>query len=79
MENEGPALAMASEVLSFKCDVLSFKCNDGGHPGCDWIVTGENEDLLIFQIEMHAQNNHNLVIDAGGKEKIRSAITRGLA
>jgi predicted small metal-binding protein len=70
MENEGPAVAMASEVLS-------FKCNDGGHPGCDWIVMGENEDLLIFQIEMHTQNNHNLVIDEGGKENIRNAITRG--
>ena len=50
-------------------EVLSFKCNDGGHSGCDWIVTGENEDLLIFQIEMHAQNNHNLAIDEGGKKR----------
>lgn len=69
MENHGPAIAAASEVLC-------FKCSHGGLPGCEWVVTGENEELLIFQIEMHAQNSHNLVIDGGGKDKIRAAITR---
>jgi predicted small metal-binding protein len=69
MENQGAAIATANEVFS-------FKCSHGGLPGCDWVVTGDNEELLIFQIEMHAQNNHNLVIDEAGKEKIRASITR---
>ena len=61
-----------------KCFPLS--AITAGHPGCDWIVTGEeNEDLLIFQIEMHAQNSHNLVIDEGGKEKIRKLDHAGSA
>ena len=34
-----------------------------------WTVTGDNEDLLIFKIEIAAQNSHNLVIDAGGKSE----------
>jgi predicted small metal-binding protein len=59
-------------------EVLSFTCG-GGHPGCEWTVTGDNEDLLIFKIEIHAQNSHNLVIEAGGKEKIRASIKRRVA
>jgi predicted small metal-binding protein len=69
MENQGHATATENEVLV-------FKCSDGGLPSCAWTVSGDNEDLLIFQIEIHAQNSHNLVIDAGGKEKIRRAIIR---
>jgi predicted small metal-binding protein len=69
MENQGHATATENEILV-------FKCSDGGLPSCDWTVSGDNEDLLIFQIEIHAQNSHNLVIDAGGKEKIRRAIIR---
>jgi predicted small metal-binding protein len=72
MENQDQAVATANEVLT-------FRCSDGGHPGCDWTLSGDNEDLLIFQIEIHAQNSHNLVIDAGGKEKIHTSIKRQAA
>jgi predicted small metal-binding protein len=72
MENQGQAVATESEVFT-------FRCGDGGHPGCEWTVSGDNEDLLIFQIEIHAQNSHNLVIDASGKEKIHASIKRQAA
>ena len=36
----------------------------------------DTEELLFVQIEQHALNHHNLIVEGEGKEKIRSAITR---
>ena len=69
MENKDLATVTENEVFE-------FKCSEGGVPRCDWTMSGENVELLLFQVEMHAQNFHNLVIDEAGKEKIRSLITR---
>jgi predicted small metal-binding protein len=69
MENQGQAVATQSNVFT-------FRCSEGGIKSCEWTVSGDNEDLLIFQIEIHAQNTHNLVIDGGGKEKIKACIKR---
>jgi predicted small metal-binding protein len=68
MENENQAAALK--------EGFEFKCSEGGISSCPWQITGENVDLLIFQIEIHAQNCHNLVIDEPGKEKILKLITR---
>lgn len=55
-------------------NLVTFKCCDGGVKNCDWEVTAANEDLMLFQIEQHALNQHNLVFDENRKEKIRAAI-----
>jgi predicted small metal-binding protein len=68
-ENEGQAAALQTAIFE-------FKCSEGGISSCPWKISGENVDLLIFQVEIHAQNSHNLVIDDPGKEKIRKLITR---
>ena len=54
--------------------LLSFKCSDAGVKTCNWQGTAENIELLMFQVEQHALNQHNLVLEESGKEKIRAAI-----
>jgi predicted small metal-binding protein len=54
--------------------VLTFRCRDVGHEACDWEGAAETEALLMFQIEQHALDHHNLIIEESGKEKIRAAI-----
>ena len=56
--------------------LLKFKCIDGGAVSCDWEGKSTDEDLLIFQIEQHARDHHNLILDDKGHEKIRAAIRR---
>jgi predicted small metal-binding protein len=54
--------------------VLTFKCRDVGHQTCDWEGAAETEVLLMFQIEQHARDHHNLIIEGNGTEKIKAAI-----
>jgi predicted small metal-binding protein len=54
--------------------LLTFKCRDAGHNACQWEGAAETEPLLMFQIEQHARDQHNLIIEESGKEKIRAAI-----
>ena len=54
--------------------LLIFKCRDAGHESCHWEGAAETEALLMFQIEQHALDHHNLIIEESGKEKIRAAI-----
>jgi predicted small metal-binding protein len=68
MENQGQAAA--------KNEVFSFKCSDGGIRGCEWGAKASDEDLLIYQIEVHAQTIHNLIVDSDRKDKIRVFIKR---
>ena len=56
--------------------LLTFKCIDGGAVACDWEGTSTDEDLLLFKIEQHARDQHNLILDDKGHEKIRAAIRR---
>jgi predicted small metal-binding protein len=69
MEIQGQAIAKESEVFS-------FKCSHGGIRGCQWGATANTEELLIYQIEVHAQTSHNLIVDSNGKEKIRASVKR---
>jgi predicted small metal-binding protein len=39
-----------------------------------WEGAAETEALLRFQIEQHARDHHNLIIEGSGKEKIKAAI-----
>ena len=54
--------------------ILTFKCRDAGHQTCGWEGAAETEALLMFQIEQHARDQHNLIIEGSGKEKIKAAI-----
>jgi predicted small metal-binding protein len=54
--------------------LLTFKCRDAGHKACGWEGAAETEALLMFQIEQHARDQHNLIIEGSGKEKIKAAI-----
>jgi predicted small metal-binding protein len=54
--------------------LLTFQCCDAGLKSCGWQGAAETEALLMFQIEQHARDQHNLIIDESGKEKIRAAI-----
>jgi predicted small metal-binding protein len=54
--------------------LLTFKCRDAGHKACHWEGAAETEALLMFQIEQHARDQHNLIIEGSGEEKIRAAI-----
>lgn len=58
----------------FKPVLLTFKCRDAGHESCHWEGAAESEPLLMFQIEQHARDQHNLIIEETGKEKIRAVI-----
>ena len=62
---------MRSETHSV---LLRFRCSDAGVKTCNWEASAETEALLMFQIEQHALNQHNLVIEERGKQKIRAAI-----
>ena len=64
---------MSMEVKSLPT-VLTFKCRDVGHRTCDWEGAAGTEDLLMFQIEQHARDQHNLIIEGSGKDKIKAAI-----
>ena len=54
--------------------LLTFKCSDAGHKACDWEGAAETDALLMFQIEQHARDHHNLIIEENGEKKIRAAI-----
>jgi predicted small metal-binding protein len=54
--------------------LLTFKCCDAGLKTCDWQGAGGTEALLMFQIEQHARDQHNLIIEGNGKEKIKAVI-----
>lgn len=69
METQGQAVAKEDAVFS-------FKCSDGGVRGCKWGAKASDEELLIYQIEVHAQTIHNLIVDSDGKKKIRASIKR---
>ena len=56
--------------------LLKFKCADGGPVACDWEGSATDEKLLLFKIEQHARDHHNLILDDKGYEKIRAAIRR---
>jgi len=64
---------MSSETVPHKV-LLSFRCSDAGVKNCDWQGTTEDSKLLMFQVEQHALNQHNMVLEERGKEKIRAAI-----
>ena len=53
---------------------ITFRCSEGGVKSCDWEASASNEELLIFQVEQHARNRHNLVLDEDGKNKIRARL-----
>lgn len=54
--------------------MLTFKCRDAGHQSCHWKGAAETQALLMFKIEQHARDQHNLIIEERGKEKIKAAI-----
>jgi len=61
-------------MMSDPKPVLKFKCVDGGAIECKWEGSSTDEELLLFQIEQHARDHHNLILDDKGQEKIRAAI-----
>ena len=63
-------------MMSDPKPVLKFKCVDGGAIECKWEGSSTDEELLLFQIEQHARDPHNLILDDKGQEKIRAAIRR---
>jgi len=63
-------------MMSDPKPVLKFKCVDGGAIECKWEGSSTDEELLLFQIEQHARDHHNLILDDKGPEKIRAAIRR---
>jgi predicted small metal-binding protein len=63
-------------MMSDSKPVLKFKCVDGGAIECKWEGSSTDEELLLFQIEQHARDHHNLILDDKGQEKIRAAIRR---
>jgi predicted small metal-binding protein len=56
--------------------LFKFKCVDGGAVACTWEGSSTDEELLLFQIEQHARDHHNLILDDTGHDKIRAAIQR---
>jgi predicted small metal-binding protein len=53
---------------------FTFQCRDAGITHCDWVGNAMTEELLLLQIEQHALEHHNLIVD--NKERIRAAIRR---
>jgi predicted small metal-binding protein len=64
---------MRSQTVPHKV-LVSFRCSDAGVKTCDWEGTAEDSELLMFQVEQHALNQHNMVLEERGKAKIRAAI-----
>jgi len=66
----------AKKTAAGTIEVYAFRCCDAGWKHCGWVGNADTEELLFVQIEQHALNHHNLIVEGEGKEKIRSAITR---
>ena len=53
---------------------LTFRCADTGMK-CDWETSGETEDEILLKIELHARDQHNLIVECA---KVRRSIKRAI-
>jgi predicted small metal-binding protein len=66
----------ANHAAESPIEVFVFRCCDAGVKHCDWVGSADTEDRLLIQIEQHARDRHNLIVEGEGKEKIRSAMRK---
>jgi predicted small metal-binding protein len=54
--------------------VKKFSCRDSGVKGCNWEVTGQNDDEIVRKAMQHGRSAHQLNPSQDDEKKVRTLI-----